>query len=278
MNKLFRKSLDFKDWISRLKFFNLPERQFVPVSFPRLAKQKVYDKRDRSFLKLEIRRKTTDWPVFEQIFLQEEYRLTWLKQFNNLMQAYRSILESGAIPLILDCGSNTGLSCVWFARTYPEALVIGVEPESRNYSMAQRNTHALPNIKLLHAAVAAKDGTVRIVDPGHGTSGFQTVASTGGGQEIPAYSIESLVKLGEENGTRKVAPFLVKIDIEGFEGSLFAENIEWIDSVPLIIVELHDWLFPCGGTSTNFLQAVACKKRDFVFRGENVLSIKCEAI
>ena len=275
MNKLFRKSLDFKDWVSRLGFYKRPERQFVPVSFPRLAKQVVYDKRNGSLLKLEIRRKTSDWPVFEQIFLQEDYRLTGLRQAGTLMQAYRRILESGATPLILDCGANIGLSCVWFARTYPEAIIIGVEPEPRNFSMAQHNTHAFPNIKLVQAAVAAKDGTVQIVDPGHGTSGFQTVASINEGHEIPAYSIDSLVNLTEENGARKVAPFLVKIDIEGFEGPLFAENIDWIDSVPLIIVELHDWLIPCGGTSANFLQAVSCRKRDFVFREENVFSIKC---
>lgn len=275
MNKLFHKVLDFKDWASNLQAFRTAERQFVPLSFPRLVKQSIYDKRDGSVLKFKIRRKTSDWPVFEQIFLQEDYRLAGLKQSGALMQAYRQALESGVTPLILDCGANTGLSCVWFARTYPEAIIIGVEPEPRNFSMAQRNTQAFPNIKMVHAAVAANDCTVQIVDPGHGTSGFQTVASVSGGHEIPAYSIESLIKLAEENETRKVALFLVKIDIESFEGPLFAENTDWIDSVPLIIVELHDWLIPCGGTSANFLQAVSCRKRDFVFREENVFSIKC---
>lgn len=277
MNKLFHKVLDFKDWASNLQAFRTAERQFVPLSFPRLVKQSIYDKRDGSVLKFKIRRKTSDWSVFEQIFLQEEYRLVGLKQFDALMHAYRQILESGATPLILDCGANNGLSCAWFAKTYPEALVLGIEPEPDNFFFAQQNTHSFSNINLLQAAVAAKDGTVQLQDPGHGTSGFQTVASVNGGNQIPAYSIESLVSLAEENEIRKVALFLVKIDIEGFEGPLFAENIDWIDSVPLIIVELHDWLFPCAGTSASFLQAVSFRKRDFIFRGENVLSIKCGA-
>lgn len=276
MNKLFRKTLDLGAWLSHLKTYSDKDRQFVPVSFPRLAGQTVYDKRDGTFLKLDIRRKTSDWAIFEQIFLQEEYRLLGLKQAKALLETYRRIIESGSTPLILDCGANNGLSCVWLARTYPEALVLGVEPEPGNFALAARNTAQLSNVRMLHAAVAPRDSTLKLHDPGHGTSGFQTEESTDASGGIPAHAIQSLITLAGEAGHRKVTPFLFKIDIEGFEGALFSENTDWIDAVPMIIVELHDWLFPCAGTSSSFLRAVADRNRDFLFRGENVFSIQCE--
>lgn len=276
MNILFRKTLDFATWLSHLSMYTDEDRQFVPVSFPRLAKQTVHDKRNGDFLKLKIRRKTSDWPVFEQIFLKEEYRLTGLKQAAALLATYRRIIDSGSTPLILDCGANNGFSSVWLARTFPEALVVGLEPELGNFSLARENTATLPNIRLLNAAVAASDSTLEIHDPGHGTSGFQTRESADSSKGIPAYAIDSLIALASDNGTHKITPFMAKIDIEGFEGPLFADNTDWIDRMPLIVVELHDWMFPCAGTASSFLQAVAGRKRDFVFRGENVFSIKCE--
>ena len=69
-------------------------------------------------------------------------------------------------------------------------------------------------------------------------------------------------------------PFIVKIDIEGFESDLFAENTAWVDEFPILIIEMHDWLFPGQGTSSNFLKAIAGLDRDFVYLGENVFSIR----
>ncbi len=69
-------------------------------------------------------------------------------------------------------------------------------------------------------------------------------------------------------------PFLVKIDIEGFEADLFKENTEWVQKFPVLIVELHDWMLPRSANSQNFLKCVSSLDRDFVFRGENVFSIK----
>jgi hypothetical protein len=68
-------------------------------------------------------------------------------------------------------------------------------------------------------------------------------------------------------------PFLCKIDIEGGERELFAEQTGWIDCFPLLVIELHDWLLPGQGVSRHFLREMAVRDRDFVYRGENVFSI-----
>jgi len=276
MNKLKRFTLDLSLYLSYLKRRTDPARQFVPVTWPRQARQRVWDKVAGNHLDFVIRRKTTDWPVFEQIFLQEDYCLTGLRQAPDLQHRFRTMIESGGVPLILDCGANNGLSTAWFARTYPEAFVIGIEPEAANFAMAVRNTSSLANVRILNAAVAATDGQLSVLDPGHGTSGYMTtsVKDAASSNITPAYSIARLFDLAaQESPARRLMPFIVNIDIEGFESDLFSGNLDWMDSVPLIFVELHDWLLPGQLTAANFLKAIATRRRDFVVRGENAISI-----
>ena len=69
------------------------------------------------------------------------------------------------------------------------------------------------------------------------------------------------------------SPFIVKIDIEGFEDDLFSMNTEWVSMFPLFIIETHDWMLPRQGNSRNFLSVIASQNRDFIHRGENIFSI-----
>jgi hypothetical protein len=50
-------------------------------------------------------------------------------------------------------------------------------------------------------------------------------------------------------------------------------NTGWVAGTPLIVTELHDWLFPRQGTALPFLRCVSALDRDFVYSGEDVFSI-----
>ena len=82
-------------------------------------------------------------------------------------------------------------------------------------------------------------------------------------------SINDLLKI---NNNYKL--FIVKVDIEGFEENLFLSNTSWIDNCMLIIIELHDWMIPKKANSLNFLKTISKYKRDFIYRNENIFSIK----
>ena len=69
-------------------------------------------------------------------------------------------------------------------------------------------------------------------------------------------------------------PFIAKIDIEGAERDLFSGDCSWIDTFPVIIVELHDWLFPKARTAQPFLKAIAARNRDILLKENNVFSIR----
>ena len=79
-------------------------------------------------------------------------------------------------PRIIDAGANIGASAIWFARTYPKAMVTAIEPHGGNFDLLIKNTIAL-NVENVYGAVAAKSGKIRLFDPGEGEWGYRTGGS-----------------------------------------------------------------------------------------------------
>ena len=69
-------------------------------------------------------------------------------------------------------------------------------------------------------------------------------------------------------------PLIAKIDIEGFEKDLFAENLEWIGRMFAIFVEPHDWLFPGQQSSRNFQRALGTGDFEIFLKGENIIYVR----
>jgi hypothetical protein len=68
-------------------------------------------------------------------------------------------------------------------------------------------------------------------------------------------------------------PFLLKVDIEGAEKSLFTGPAAVLDQFPIIIMEPHDWMLPGLQTSVEFFRFHAAAGREFSMKNENVVSI-----
>ena len=215
-----------------------------------------------------FRNSDADRGVIQQIFQRDDYALGRLARGGELQAWYDDAVRRGDRPLILDAGANIGASAVWFSFTFPQARIVAIEPDAGNFELLVRNTAGL-NVDARKAALASCAGTASLVDPGQGEWGYRTVSSKDG--TIEQLAAESLVGELARDG---YAPFIAKIDIEGGEGELFSQRVEWIDLFPLVIVELHDWLLPRGGTARPFLKCMAERDRDFVYLGENVFSIR----
>jgi len=259
-------------WLARLagqfthRVLGRPAPRFAVLTPGFFAQQVLYDRKRRKLLRLAIRDKI-DLTVLRQIFQQEDYGLSKLARSGELDALYRRIVESGRVPLILDCGANCGMATRYFTATFPEAQVVAVEPVEGNLSMARRNNREA-NATFLLAGVGSTDSRASIHDPGSGYWGYQVQLSAEGDTEI--VSINTLCARFDP---QRYVPFMAKIDIEGFEADLFSANCEWIDRFPLLVIELHDWLMPRQATSASFLRQVAGRNRDFVHYGENIFSI-----
>ena len=84
--------------------------------------------------------------LFNEIFINLEYNFSTDKKN----------------PKIIDCGSNIGMSILFFKMLYPEADVIAFEPDIRAFECAQNNIqdNSLKNVNLINAAILDKDGEI----------------------------------------------------------------------------------------------------------------------
>ncbi len=231
----------------------------------------------RRWHRIRLRRRS-DWFTFEEIFIKESYDLRRLQRWPELIDTYRSIVDGGSAPLIIDAGANVGFSTFYFHTLFPDSLVVALEPEPSNFEILSDGLKEESSILCLKAGLAGEDRRLAIVDSGLGSRGFRTTGTSenGGtkaaGDCVPGLSVPSLIARAREE--RSVVPFLIKIDIEGFEQEVFSTNTDWIDDFPLLIIELHDYMLPSTANSQNFLKAISSRRRDFVHIDENVFSIR----
>jgi FkbM family methyltransferase len=233
----------------------------------------VLRRADGSERELRLRANSTDFSVFLQIFDGLQYDTRKFARNVDIRARYDAIMEAGGRPLIIDAGANIGLATLYYRDTYPEAIIIAVEPEPRNFAELLHHLDGDDLLLPLNAAISSKDELVQVADPGEGEWGFRTSpATSNAATTVPAYSIESLIRLAAERC--QVAPFILKIDIEGFESRLFDGEVgKSIDAFYAVLIEPHDWLFPKQRTAAGFLKVLDNNDRDFLILGENILSV-----
>jgi FkbM family methyltransferase len=168
---------------------------------------------------LHLRVGASDGTIFEQIFVERQYDL-----------------DFGRRPAtIVDAGANIGLASVFYANKFPEAKIIAIEPDADNFRMLEMNTAPYSHVTPVKAAVWNVDGQMGIDDPGWGTAGFRISEISHIRGEVPAITIETVMK---EHAIDYID--LLKIDVEGAEKEIFESDARWIDKVGVIVIELHD--------------------------------------
>lgn len=242
----------------------LKERFFV-MTPAILQKQFIYDRKNKKLISVMIR-DLVDCAVIRQIFINHDYSIEKSRRASDLIRTYNNIIRTGKTPLIVDCGGNSGMATRYFSETFSEARIAYIEPDEENVLLAKKN-NPQGDVEFLHAGVGNSDTTANLLDPGHGNWGYRVEEDVAGQTKI--ISINSILN---SPAFADCSPFIVKIDIEGFEANLFERNTEWIDAFPLLVIELHDWMLPGQANSQNFLKEISKRNRDFVFHGENVFS------
>lgn len=213
-----------------------------------------------------VREGTSDPYVVQQIFETEEFNISTAPQFAWVRAAYDAMLAAGETPLVIDCGANIGMSCLYFAKHLPKARIVGIEPARDNVELARRNTSRNPQIEIVEAAVHDRKVPLALTNPDAEKYAFQVwEAEQHAETSIEAVTIGQLMQL---HGARR--NLIVKVDIEGGEHALFRSNTGWLDHTNLLICETHDWLFPGQGTSRTLFQAIAGRKFEVIQKGEYI--------
>jgi FkbM family methyltransferase len=178
---------------------------------------------------ITLRMGTSDLACYRQVIGSKEYDFPY----------------PGNVRTIIDAGAYVGFSAIFFARKYPDAVILAIEPDHENFTLLQHNTRAFPQITPIQAAVWDETKQLSVVDAGEREWGFQTVDTTTPTRSrsvVPALAIETLLE------TYRIEQVdILKVDIEGAERQVFAHVDGWIDRVGSIVIELHDRFAPgCG--------------------------------
>jgi len=208
------------------------------LSFWWKAKRKTFGeiRATRWNTSFRLRPNSTDYDTYEHVFVLKEYDFP--------------------IPfeprLIVDGGANIGMSALYFARRFPQARIVAIEPDPANCSLLQHNTRDFKNVESIQAGIWSASGHLRIRDRSADSNAFQVEHSEQAGSDtFPALSLGEWLK-----GSGHTTIDILKLDVEGAEKEIFRTGFEsWLPNTRLLIVELHDRMVP--GCSKALFEAMS---------------------
>lgn len=136
-------------------------------------------------------------------------------------------------PLIIDGGSNIGMSILYFKRLYPLARIIGFEPDPSIFRLLEgnMNRNSIQGVDLINAGLGAESGSATFAPDG--SAGGQIIDGSGGitvrQERLSDYLHEPV-------------DFL-KLNIEGAELAVLeeAENSNRLGNIREMVLEYHGW-------------------------------------
>ncbi len=169
---------------------------------------------------LKLRTFAGDLFVLYEIFLTRPYQIP------------ASALAPDEVRLVFDCGANIGLTSLYLADRYPNALVLAVEPHPDNFALLQFNTAHQPRITPIQACVVGTESGQQYITVDRPAWG-NAINADGDGVAVVGMTIDHLLEM---HGYGQID--LLKIDIEGAERQLF-ENPAFLQRTRFAILELH---------------------------------------
>ena len=150
--------------------------------------------------------------------------------FKKKIYSFESTEES---PYIIDCGSNIGLSVIFFKKLFPLAEVVAFEPDPGIYEVLKRNINSAGvkgGVTCIQACLATDPGVVTFYPDGSDGGSNIDHGESDRAIEVPAVVLSDYI-------TRPVD--FLKIDIEGAEYEVLEASQEVLRKVKNIFVEYH---------------------------------------
>lgn len=140
-------------------------------------------------------------------------------------------------PLILDCGSNIGMSILYFKHVYPKARIIGFEPDPAILPYLEENVarNGLDDVKLVQAALAAKEGTLAFYSDGK----YGSCLAEHRPADIPEGWTKHEVSCVRLRDYLSEPVDFLKMNIEGAEGEVLQDSEDRLHQVREMVIEYH---------------------------------------
>ena len=155
----------------------------------------------------------------------------------------------GALPtlrhgLIIDAGGYIGTVAIAFAEAYPQATILTLEPDARNFAILKRNIRPYPNIVAIQKALSDKSAALPLRDRGTGEWGDTVVPDPADRKATIVAEVECTTLAELVSGRTDQSIDILKMDIEGGEYALLAAADEWLGSTQAVCAELHHRIVP----------------------------------
>jgi FkbM family methyltransferase len=218
----------------------------LPLSEKRLLAKNYLGDRFIEILPLRPARtqKVLDFTVKTYTF--KEFRSSFDEIFLDNTYSFETEAKK---PVILDCGSNIGLSILYFKQRYPEARITAFEPDPTTFALLKDNVRSnrLKDVTLVEKALADSGGYLTFFVRADESLASSIYSDLGG------HPVE-VEKVRLSDYIDGPIDFL-KMDVEGAEGLILDDLTESgkIDLIKRMIIEYHHHLFDETESLSDFL-------------------------
>lgn len=179
-------------------------------------------------------------------FISRTFRINGLKIFTpdslSFIWQYKEIFAdesykfqtNSQTPVIYDCGSNIGTSCLYFSLNYPNSIIKAFEADPNIAKILNENLlrNNIQNIEVNNKAVWINDDGVEMsLEGADGGSIFSDTNQV----KIPSVRLKDIIE--KESNID-----LLKIDIEGAEYEVLKDCYSSLQKVKNIIIEFHSYV------------------------------------
>jgi len=163
--------------------------------------------------------------VFNEIFIKQEYFFE----------------TDNKKPFIIDCGSNIGLSILFFKCLYPDSVILGFEPDLLSFDYLNKNitSNKFTDVTVLNKALAYESGEVFFYNAANNPGSLTNRTSLNDNLDTRKHK----KTISAINLSSHIDDFvdLLKIDIEGAELDVIKDlddkdKLKYIDQ---IFIEYH---------------------------------------
>lgn len=154
----------------------------------------------------------------------------WREIFEDEIYRFRASTDE---PYIIDCGSNIGLSVLYFRQLYPRARVVAFEPDDRICEVLRRNllSHDCADVEVHCRAVWTEETTLSFYSEG-ADGGRLAGEGDARSKSVPTARLRDFLD-------RRVD--FLKIDIEGAETEVLQDCADRLSNVENLFVEYHSF-------------------------------------
>ena len=189
---------------------------------------------NKRLLQLPRYKPTSTQLLGKEIEIADAASFLFMKKEIFKQEIYKFNSETSS-PYILDCGSNIGLSIIYFKTLFPKSEIIGFEPDSSIYKLLEHNLKIfnLDDVVIEKQAVWSSETTVDFYNEGADGGRLAEEVNTALRENVKTVRLRKYLQ-------RKVD--FLKIDIEGAEVEVIEDCRDYLCNVNNIFIEYHSFV------------------------------------